>query len=634
MEGLHIVGTGRGQIRGLSSYYLSMTPVRPKEGLLLSPGEQRISHMDRGRLALTTLQPIVKEIHIPTIKQEHPFRALLLYACISEVFYFLFIILSPLPGFHLTSTPLVDAFPWTLFLSHRLVAITGNLLKQYSWISFSLIGMIFIGLFGTYGGVLAKTVQAKNMEEYSHYYLYFILSGAALFGITLLFQPMLLSDDVFTYLFSGRILAIYHANPLNTAPQQFPSDPYLFWTISGRNNPNIYGPLWLCICTLLASISNSPLISLFLFKGLALGAHLINIVLVWLLLSRIAPNRRVTGTLLYAWSPLALIELVASGHNECLLLTLLLTATLCFVLLLEYQPAFRNQRNKPVGTRFAFLATPWFWRTCTLLLLGLAIGTNMVTLWVAPLYIWFEMRQRRIQYALMGFCWRFACILAVEFLLLLPFWRGSDTFFSLTSSVDMAHFVHSPVALLTLPLRFIYHIVFQTVAQALPPSILPDAAADVTVRATATFIFFLIYANLFSQIRHSPRTSAGMRHRPDSDPQMLLPGLDTLLTCCSLAIFWYLILVSGWFWPWYILWVLWLVALRPIDALTRAILLLSWTALFIYAFTGFSRDPLVTYQSALIFGIPLTYLLIVRKKEKQIERIRNSDVRRSQTTQD
>jgi hypothetical protein len=268
-----------------------------------------------------------------------------------------------------------------------------------------------------------------------------------------------------------------------------------------------------------------------------------------------------------------------------------------------------------------------------LMVLGLAMGINMLTLLVAPLYIWFEVRKYRIPQALLGFCWRFVCVLSVEFLLMLPFWRGSDTFFSITSSIDMAHFVHSPVALFTKPLYFIYDIAFHFVAQGLPPSILPGAAADVTVRATATFIFILIYANLFSQIRHSPRTPIGMRNRQGTDPQMLLPGLDTLLICCSLAIFWYLILVSGWFWPWYILWVLWLVALRPTDALTTAILLLSWTALFIYAFTGFTKAPLVTYQSAIIFGIPLTYLLVVRNRQRQTERIQISDVRRSQTTQ-
>lgn len=547
-----------------------------------------------------------------------------MYLCIAELFYLLFVLLSPLPGFHLTSTPIVDTFPWTLFLSRSLIAITGNLLKQYSWISFILIGMTFLGLFGTYTGAFTRTLRTKNLQ--SRYCLYVLLGGAALFSATLLFQPMLLSDDVFTYIFSGRILAIYHANPLNTAPQQFPSDPYLFWTISGRNSPNIYGPLWLCICTLLASISNSPLISLFLFKGLELCAHLINIVLVWMILSRIVPTRRVTGTLLYAWSPLALIELAGSGHSEGILLTLLLAATLCFVLLREQQQTSRSYRYKTVRPQPS-LTPSWFWRICMLMVLGLAIGINMVTLLIAPLYIWFEMRQRRISRALLGFCWRFVCILSVEILFMLPFWRGSDTFFSLTSSVDMAHFVHSPVGLFTLPLRFIYRIIFPIIARGLPPSMLPDTAADVTIRATAMFIFLLIYANFFSQIRHAPRTPIGMRNRQDTDPQMLLPGFDTLLTCCSLAIFWYLILVSGWFWPWYILWMLWLVALRPIDAHTTAILLLSWTALFIYAFTGFTKDPLVTYQSALIFGIPLTYLLIVRNKQRQTERIRNSHVR-------
>jgi hypothetical protein len=589
--------------------------------------------MDRGRPALTTLQQTVNDIHVPTIKQRYPFRSLLMHICIGEIFYLLFVFLSPLPGFHLTSTPIVDAFPWMLFLSRRLIALTGNLLKQYNWISFILIGMTFLGLFGTYAGALTRTLHTTNREKYSRYSLYFILSGAVLFSFTLLFQPMLLSDDVFTYIFSGRILAIYHANPLNTAPQQFPSDPYLFWTISGRGSPNIYGPLWLCISTLLASISNSPLISLFLFKGLAVCAHLINTVLVWTLLSRIAPTRSVTGTLLYAWNPLALIELVGSGHSEGLLLTLLLAATLCFVLLLEQQQAFCNHRYKPVRPQLSFLTSPWFWRICMLIVLGLAIGINMLTLLIAPLYIWFEMRRRRIPRALLGFCWRFACILSVEILFMLPFWRGSDTFFSITSSVDMAHFVHSPVALFTLPLSLIYHFVFPIIAQGLPPSMLPDTAADVTTRATATFIFLLIYANLFSQIRHSPRTPIGMRNRPGADPHMLLPGFDTLLTCCSLTVFWYLILASGWFWPWYILWMLWLVALRPIDTLTSAILLLSWTALFIYALTGFPRNPLETYQSAIIFGIPLTYLLIVRNRQRQTERIRNSDVRRSQTTQ-
>src|SRR5262249_43147249 len=143
----------------------------------------------------------------------------------------------------------------------------------------------------------------------------------------------LFSDDVFTYIFSGRILTVYSADPLNTAPIQFLHDPYLQWVVSGRNTPNIYGPLWLCIASLLVSISlnSSPVATLLLFKGIALLSHLVNCLLVWAILGKIAPGRRVLGTLLYAWNPLAIIELTGSGHNDGLLLGILLLATWLYV---------------------------------------------------------------------------------------------------------------------------------------------------------------------------------------------------------------------------------------------------------------------------------------------------------------
>src|SRR6202022_868957 len=93
-------------------------------------------------------------------------------------------------------------------------------------------------------------------------WLYLLLGGALLFGITLLFQPKLFSDDVFTYIFSGRILTIYGADPLNTAPDHYLADPYLVWVLSGRSAPNIYGPLWICVAAFLAGISNVPVLSL------------------------------------------------------------------------------------------------------------------------------------------------------------------------------------------------------------------------------------------------------------------------------------------------------------------------------------------------------------------------------------
>src|SRR5205823_4471465 len=109
-------------------------------------------------------------------------------------------------------------------------------------------------------------------------------------------------------------------------------------------------------------------------------------------------------------------------------------------------------------------------------------------------------------------------------------------------------------------------------------------------------------------------TVAGMLYAPNADEEMTLPGFDVLLKSWSSAIFWYLVLVLGQFWPWYVLWALWIVALRRLDVRTRTVLLLSGTVLLTYPFLNFAGLPIAMYQSTFIFGIPLVYLFWNRKK--------------------
>jgi hypothetical protein len=143
------------------------------------------------------------------------------------------------------------------------------------------------------------------------------------------------------------------------------------------------------------------------------------------------------------------------------------------------------------------------------------------------------------------------------------------------------------------------------------------------LRASALFIFVLIYANLFDKLRYAAGSAAPIRRRPRKqilDTEMRLPGFDILFASCGIAVFWYLVLVSGWFWPWYVLWLLWIAMFRRLDAFTSTILILSGTALFLYPFVGFTRGPIATYQAALIFGIPLVYLVIASFRQRLVER--------------
>ncbi|HVB23747.1 MAG TPA: hypothetical protein VNG51_17560 [Ktedonobacteraceae bacterium] len=528
--------------------------------------------------------------------------SLLLLGGITEFLYILVLALTSLPGLHFMSTPLMSAWSWTLAPSHWLFpsawtikSATGST-EQYDWLHAILFAIVLFALIGTYVLAILVALRRKNMVNAPSRWFLVILGAVLVFSLTLLFQPTLLSDDVFSYIFSGRMLSIYHVDPLNTIPAQFPGDPYLQWVIAGRNTTNIYGPLWLYIASLLVTFSNNPVVTLLLFKGVAILSHIINCLLLWAILGKIAPTRRLLGTLLYAWNPLILLELAGSGHSDGVLITLFLLATWLYV------------QNKGRWRELAVIV-----------ILGFAISMNFIALLIAPLFFWFLVRsEHNVTRSLWGFCWRMCITLFIAALVSFPLWRGESTFFALTSAVDMSHFEHSPVGLLTQPTRWFFGLVAQWAN--FPPVMQPTAAADTTLRASTIFIFALIFFHLFGKVRHATTTIGGMRYSPDADQQMNLPGFDVLLDSWYGAVFWYLVLLSGWFWPWYVLWALWIVALRRFDGRTMTILLLSCTALLSYPLQAFAGTPIAEYQSLLVFGIPLIYIVLNRMWWKERHR--------------
>ncbi len=517
---------------------------------------------------------------------------LLLLVSLFEIGYALLVALTPVASLHLFDTPLTSEWPWILTISNLIFAH----LAQNAWLPQLLLTALLCVLLILYSITILVAMRRFQHIVPSRRWLLLFAVSALLFGLTLLLEPKLFSDDVFTYIFSGRILAIYRANPLNTAPIQYPFDVYLHWVVTGRNASNIYGSLWLGIAALLVNLHGNPVVTLLLFKGLALLSHILNCLLIWSILGKIAPARQLQGTLLYAWNPLVLIELAGSGHSDGLLMCLLL-----FTVWLHLR------------------ATNKWLHGLVLLALGLAVSMNLVVLLLAPLYLWFEIRtllgSQKIQRLFLTFIGQACLVLLPALVISLPFWRGASTFFALTSAMDMEHFVHSPTGVLAFPFR----VLFISVAQLfhVPSFLQPVTSADITLRASATIIFVLIYIDQFGRVRHAPSSIAGMRYSPDADVQMNLPGFDTLLTAWCMSLFWYTILVSGWFWPWYLLWIFWAFALRRLDTFTSTFLVLAGTVLFFYPLLAQNHAHFASYQTALIFAIPLVYLIVVKTKEQR-----------------
>ncbi len=558
-------------------------------------------------------------------EQEPPIRRgkLLQFVLIGaalELLYLVVFALAPLSTINGHTSLLATAWPWTLAPSQFLFHVAWSASGEYTGggIYYLLLGLVLIALSAIYLYAVVRAFRRRDKIHITSRWLLLLLVGAAVFGATLLFLPALFSNDVFSYIFTGRMLTIYHADPMNTAPAQFQQDPYLPW-ITQPGVPNIYGPLWLAITSLLVGVGNSPITTLLLFKGLALLSHLVNCLLIWAILGKIAPARRLPGTLLYAWNPLALVELAGNGHNDGLLVCLLLLASW---LLVQQRGGWYD------AGAFAFT--------------GLAISLNFVGLIFAPLFTWFSVRNERDNVRVVwGCCWRALVTLITLLIVYLPFWHGGSTFVAISTSIDMQHFVHSLLAMVAVPLDWLYSQVAQ--GANFPANYMqPSSAANTMLVASGLFIFALIYLYLLGKVRRvgdqgtagdhkgppfptpppSPlRTDDDASKKPTHEsispaPTRDGPGVDVLFSCLSVAILGYVVFVAGVFWPWYILWALWIVALRRFDALSVSVLLLSCTALLTYSLLYLDRWPIAVYQPLLIFGIPFVYLIVKRRNER------------------
>jgi hypothetical protein len=535
---------------------------------------------------------------LPTLSP-HP---LLLVGIIFEILYLFLLALAPLPELHLHPTPLINDLSWTLALSHLLFpgawTSAGNT-PNGDWLYIFLLAIAFLALAGLHLFMIRSFFNRSRLEKGSSLslrWLFLLLIGATIFGLTLLLQPALFSDDIFRYVISGRMLTLYHVDPMTTAVAQFPHDPYLAWI--SQPAVNVYGPLWLTFVSVLVRFGGTPVSMLLLFKGVALLFHLLNCVLLWAILGRIAPARRFVGTLLYAWNPLALIELAGNGHNEAVLICLLLLATWLHV--------------QDKGRWYVIGA---------LALFSFAIAINFIALLVVVMYIWFVVRRYSgIASVTWNAGWRIFPVLALVALIYIPYWHGATTYLAITSNMNLQPEVYSFANTLASPLRQLYSLLVQG-SKLSSTYINPIAAANATVLSTTTFIFALIYFNLLGKVRKAPKTTTGMKYVSNADAEMKLPGFDVLLTSWCITTVGYMVLVSGVFWPSFILWALWIVALRQLDALSISVLLLSYTALFIYLLRDFGNGPVVIYSPLLIFGIPLVYLLLSRTKRTERKRL-------------
>jgi len=443
----------------------------------------------------------------------------------------------------------------------------------------------------------ACLIQQRGEQSNYSLAMRLIWLTAVVSGCIYIFTPVTTSDDISSYASYGRLLIIHHANPYFIPPSAFlqdPTYPLIYW----RHVVTIYGPIWTLISAFLGWLAGiNSLGYLITFRVFIFAAYLLNILLVTAILRAMnrSPRTIALGTLLYAWNPLVLMESSLGGHNDILMVTFVLLGVLL---------SARAEQN--AITRFRYFVAPLVVFTLAALVKFSAIP--IITLFIVMLF-WKTFYAKpvvpdhRPQSVLTR--WRAALFTvlsasfvssAVALLFYGPFWIGhsiKDIAYSF-SSQPTAHSAYDSILLLIRVLNKIH---------SLPAYLLIFTSRDMW----DIIIFIAMVCALAASIVQLRRT-----------PTTRTVALATLLVLGTF------ILLTAWFVPWYVTWLVGpAVVCLPIarDRLGRALLTFalafSASAFLTYYYVSLGQsvfDPSRTNWFFLAgigtFGIPLVAFLL------------------------
>ena len=345
--------------------------------------------------------------------------------------------------------------------------------------------------------------------------LFILITTATLSaGILLLLYPFD-AADMFDYIMHGRMLALYDANPYQQVPADFQADPFFIY-VGWTKNTSPYGPFWLQLSALAASLArNSILGTVLAFKMLSGFFYLIGAGFVAAILKRKAPERLLFGLWMFICNPLVLYETFGHGHND-------ITLTACL------------------------LASVWFMieDRHSLVILALVTGAlfKHVTLLVIPIALVYSLLQltdwkSRGRYLLITAS--SAAILA--FIAYQPFWVGWKT-------IDL----NSRMYMYTTSLPAIVHTWYR------------DQIDLVVLSRAISWIaggLTVIASSIFAWRATRDRSWLGY---PKAALGILL---------------FYLFLTCLWFQQWYMVWVVGLAAILPLSGLSFLVFMSSFTVM-------------------------------------------------------
>ncbi len=150
-----------------------------------------------------------------------------------------------------------------------------------------------------------------------------VLRLSIAYNIVILLLPLLLSRDVFSYAYYGRILTEYGKNPYAYSPAHFPANDLAAYVWPGwRDTPSVYGPVFVWISAAITGIFRSRNLAdlIFVFRAVAVAASLGSLWFVFRLMQKIRPGKAAFAVAIIGLNPVVLFHTVGGGHVDALVM--------------------------------------------------------------------------------------------------------------------------------------------------------------------------------------------------------------------------------------------------------------------------------------------------------------------------
>jgi hypothetical protein len=135
-----------------------------------------------------------------------------------------------------------------------------------------------------------------------------------------------ITSDLFAYLRQAHMLTDLGANPLLQAPVDVADSLVKTYSTVYDTRPTAYGPAWVLLSAVGTVGPHDLPMGLLYLKGLSAVAFLAAAWLVERLLLEFRPGAALEGLYFFAWNPLVLLMAVGDGHNDIVLVALMLLA--------------------------------------------------------------------------------------------------------------------------------------------------------------------------------------------------------------------------------------------------------------------------------------------------------------------